>query len=212
MTEKLKKQAIKNIPVAELELNIGQIDSVPRNPRFIKDERYAALKKSIENDPEMLDYRTLLVYPLAGGHYVILCGNMRYLAAKELGFREMPCYVLPADTPKEKLRAYIVKDNIAFGQNDWDMLANEWELDELQDFGIECNFLDPDLLEDPLARVSELSDDTYEKPEISLLECPYCHHIDSASRFKKAKGNIPVECADGGKTTPTQEKSDENIS
>lgn len=133
----LKKQKIK---LSELHLNTGQIKDVPQNARFIKDERFEALKKSIQDDPEMLDLRELIVYD-NGGELVIIMGNMRYRAMKELGIKDAPVKILPQETTAKKLRAYIQKDNIAFGQNDWDLLANEWDLGELMDFGLECDFL-----------------------------------------------------------------------
>lgn len=130
----------KQIPLSKLHLNTGQIKDVPKNPRFIKDERFAALKKSIEDDPEMLQLRELVAYD-NNGELVVILGNMRYRAMKELGYKDAPVKVLPAETDAKKLRAYIQKDNIAFGQNDWDLLGNEWDVEELQDFGLECDFL-----------------------------------------------------------------------
>lgn len=130
----------KKIPLSKLHLNTGQIKDVPKNPRFIKDERFAALKKSIEDDPEMLSLRELVAYD-NNGELVVILGNMRYRAMKELGYKDAPVKVLPAETDAKKLRAYIQKDNIAFGQNDWDLLGNEWDIEELQDFGLECEFL-----------------------------------------------------------------------
>lgn len=130
----------KKIPLSKLHLNTGQIKDVPKNPRFIKDERFAALKKSIEDDPEMLNLRELVAYD-NNGELVVILGNMRYRAMKELGYKDAPVKVLPAETDAKKLRAYIQKDNIAFGQNDWDLLGNEWDVEELQDFGLECDFL-----------------------------------------------------------------------
>lgn len=130
----------KQIPLSKLHLNTGQIKDVPKNPRFIKDERFAALKKSIEDDPEMLNLRELVAYD-NNGELVVILGNMRYRAMKELGYKDAPVKVLPAETDAKKLRAYIQKDNIAFGQNDWDLLGNEWDIEELQDFGLECDFL-----------------------------------------------------------------------
>lgn len=130
----------KQIPLSKLHLNTGQIKDVPKNPRFIKDERFAALKKSIEDDPEMLNLRELVAYD-NNGELVVILGNMRYRAMKELGYKDAPVKVLPAETDAKKLRAYIQKDNIAFGQNDWDLLGNEWDVEELQDFGLECDFL-----------------------------------------------------------------------
>lgn len=130
----------KQIPLSKLHLNTGQIKDVPKNPRFIKDERFAALKKSIEDDPEMLSLRELVAYD-NNGELVVILGNMRYRAMKELGYKDAPVKVLPTETKAKKLRAYIQKDNIAFGQNDWDLLGNEWDVTELEDFGLECDFL-----------------------------------------------------------------------
>lgn len=130
----------KQIPLSKLHLNTGQIKDVPKNPRFIKDERFAALKKSIEDDPEMLNLRELVAYD-NNGELVVILGNMRYRAMKELGYKDAPVKVLPPETEAKKLRAYIQKDNIAFGQNDWDLLGNEWDVAELEDFGLECDFL-----------------------------------------------------------------------
>lgn len=131
----------KTIKLSDLHLNTGQIKDVPKNLRFIKDERYEALKKSIEDDPEMLQLRELVAYD-NNGELVVILGNMRYRAMKELGYKDAPVKVLPPETDAKKLRAYIQKDNIAFGQNDWDLLGNEWDVEELQDFGLECEFLE----------------------------------------------------------------------
>lgn len=126
----------KNIKIADLEVNNGQIDGLPKNPRFIKDNRFKALVKSIEDAPEMLDYRTLLVFP-HDKKFVIIAGNMRFRACKEIGYKELPCYVLPEETPAYKLREYAIKDNIGFGADDWDILMNEWDTQELKDWGYE---------------------------------------------------------------------------
>lgn len=125
-----------NIAVALLQCNEGQIEGLPRNPRFIKDERFKKLVKSLQDDPEMLDLRELIVYP-HGKHFVVIGGNMRLRAGKELGFETMPCKILPADTPIEKLKAYVIKDNNAFGNDDFDLLANEWDVEFLEDMGME---------------------------------------------------------------------------
>lgn len=127
---------IQNIKITQLETNNGQIEGLPKNPRFIKDNRFKALVKSIEDAPEMLDYRTLLVVP-HDKKYVIVAGNMRFRACKELGYKELPCYVLPEETPAEKLMEYAIKDNVGFGQDDWDLLSNEWDTQELKDWGME---------------------------------------------------------------------------
>jgi len=126
----------KNINIKDLTTNDGQIEGLPKNPRQIRDHRYEKLKKSIEDAPEMLQLRELLVYP-HGGKFVIIGGNMRYRACKEIGYKELPCKVLDAETPVEKLRQYAIKDNENFGEYDWDVVANEWDTAELEDWGVE---------------------------------------------------------------------------
>ena len=127
---------IKTIKIKDLATNDGQIEGLPKNPRQIRDHRYEKLKKSIDDAPEMLQLRELLVYP-HGGKFVIIGGNMRYRACKELGYKELPCKVLDAETPVEKLRQYAIKDNENFGEYDWDVVANEWDTAELEDWGVE---------------------------------------------------------------------------
>ena len=92
--------------------------------------------KSIQDSPEMLELRELIVYP-HGERYVVVCGNLRLRACKELGLTEVPCKVLPLDTPAKKLREYASKDNVSFGENDKDIMRNEWNVSELQDWGVE---------------------------------------------------------------------------
>lgn len=131
-----------NIAVALLQCNEGQIEGLPRNPRFIKDERFKALVKSLQDDPEMLDLRECIVYP-HGKHFVVIGGNMRLRAGKELGFETMPCKILKPDTPLEKLKRYAEKDNIAFGSWDFGLLASEWDAESLEDCGFDFgNFFD----------------------------------------------------------------------
>ena len=132
------------LPLTALAKNDGQIDGLPANPRFIKDDKFAKLKTSIQENPEMLALRELLVYPIpnAKDRYIILGGNMRYSAMVELGYTEAPCKVIPADATIEQLRAYTLKDNSGYGEWDWDLLSGEWELDELDAAGIDLPFLE----------------------------------------------------------------------
>lgn len=116
--------------------NDGQIPGLPANPRLIKDARYEKLKNSIKEDPEMLEYRGLLVIPFHQ-KYIAIGGNMRLRAALELGFKQMPCEIVPEDTPIEKLMAYTIKDNIGYGEWDLDMIANEWPVQDLDSWGFE---------------------------------------------------------------------------
>ena len=137
--ELLKSQ---NIELSKLETNKGQIEGLPKNPRLIKDAKFEKLKKSIEGNPEMLGMREVLVYP-HGSKYVIIGGNMRFQACKELQFETVPCKVLSKDTTAEQLRAITIKDNVGFGEHDWELLANEWDSVELEEWGLEVpNFED----------------------------------------------------------------------
>lgn len=125
------------LAVSLLDFNKGQLKGLPKNPRFFRDYRYEAMKKSIEESPEMLQLRELIVYPYHEGRYVVVCGNLRLRACKELGYKELPCKILDPSTPERKLREYATKDNVNFGENDIDIMVNEWDKDELQCWGVE---------------------------------------------------------------------------
>lgn len=124
----------RNIPISKIEANKGQIEGLPKNPR--KKTRIEALVRSISDAPEMLTLRELLVVE-HGAKFVAIGGNMRLAACKKLGYREVPCKVLPADTPVEKLREYVIKDNAAFGENDWAALQSDWDASDLTAWGME---------------------------------------------------------------------------
>lgn len=124
------------IDISLIEVNDGQIKDVPSNPRSISTEKMEALKRSIQSLPDMLSMRELLVYPL-NGKYIVLGGNMRYRACMQIGYKHVPCKVIPKETPAEKLRAIVMQDNNPYGKTDWDMIANEWDLEELKDWNID---------------------------------------------------------------------------
>lgn len=114
--------------------NEGQLKGLPKNPRFIRDKDYQDLMKSIKEDPEMTQIREVIVYPFKE-NYIIIAGNMRFRAMCELKFKSIPCKVLPKEFPVKKLRAIATKDNIHSGKDDWDIIANEWDTEELQEWG-----------------------------------------------------------------------------
>lgn len=137
-----KKIEIKMYPLEKLELNEGQLKGLGKNPRYIKEGEFEKLKKSISDSPEFLEARPLLAYPLDNGNYIVIAGNMRLRAARELDFKEIPCYIFDKKTPIKKLKEYTIKDNVEFGSTDWDELANgDWEVEDLQDWGVDCSFL-----------------------------------------------------------------------
>ena len=158
---------IRTIPIKQLEVNKGQIEGLPQNPRFIRDHRYEALKKSIADAPEMLSLRELLVMP-HGKKFVVVGGNMRLRACKDLGYEEVPCKVLDKDTPVEKLREYAIKDNNGFGEDDWDILANEWDEVELLDWGME---LPPEWGEDKKGGGGHAEEDDFDESAVTESVC-----------------------------------------
>lgn len=124
------------LKLSKLEANRGQIEGLPKNPRIIKDEKFKKLVKSIEENPEMTSLREILVYP-HGNKYVVVGGNMRLKAMKELGYKEAPCKIIPEETTVEQLKAYTIKDNSGFGEWDYDILNAEWDLQLLSDCAID---------------------------------------------------------------------------
>jgi len=131
----------------------NKLKTNPNNPRAIRKDQLDKLVKSLREFPEMLEARPIVVNP----DYVVLGGNMRLKAAMQAGLKEVPVYVASWDEAKNK--EFIIKDNLAFGEWDWDMLANEWEADELNDWGLEVPMLEDETegLTDP--------DDVPEVPE-----------------------------------------------
>ena len=127
---------IQSVKISDLSPNTGQVEGLPKNPRIIKDERYKKLLKSIKEDPEMLQLREVIAYRYKG-LLIVIAGNMRLKACKELGFKEIPCKILPEDTPLQKLKAYTIKDNVAFGDHDFELLELDWEIEELEGWGVE---------------------------------------------------------------------------
>ncbi|MDR0864968.1 MAG: ParB N-terminal domain-containing protein [Candidatus Symbiothrix sp.] len=127
---------IQKIKLTELEANQGQIEGLPVNPRQIHQSKFEKLKKSLQEDPEMLELREILVFQY-GKKYIVIGGNMRYRAAIELGIKELPCKIIPPETSVQKLKAYTIKDNASFGDWSYDDLANEWDSKELEDWGVD---------------------------------------------------------------------------
>ena len=114
----------------------SKLKTNPNNPRAIRKDQLDKLVKSLREFPEMLEARPIVVDP----DFVVLGGNMRLKAAQLAGLTEVPVYVASWEEAKHK--EFIIKDNLAFGEWDWDMLANEWDAEELGDWGLEIPFED----------------------------------------------------------------------
>jgi len=113
-------------------VKIKDIKSNPNNPRVIKDDKFHKLCESIKAFPKMLELRPIVV----NDDMVVLGGNMRLKALKHLGLTEAPV-IKASELTEEQQRQFIIKDNVGFGEWDWDMLANEWDTSELSDWGLE---------------------------------------------------------------------------
>ena len=110
---------------------ISQLIPNPDNPRFIKDDKFKKLVQSIKDFPEMLKLRAIVI----NLDKMVLGGNMRLKAAIDAGLKEVP--VVIADLSKEQEKEFIIKDNLGFGQWDWDIIANEWDTDKLSEWGLD---------------------------------------------------------------------------
>ena len=117
-------------------LPIGKIKANPNNPRTIKDDKFFKLVQSLKDLPEMAKVRPVVV----NQDMVVLGGNMRLKAMKEAGWKEAPVEIV--DWDEEKQRQFIIKDNVGFGEWDWEMLANEWDAEQLDDWGLTLPIFD----------------------------------------------------------------------
>lgn len=149
------------IRLTDLEQNKGQVEGLPSNPREWTRTDLDHLITSIKETPELLEARGLIVYPHEG-KYIILGGNMRFSALREMNEVDAPCYVMPEDTPIEKLREIIIKDNGAFGSWDYDMLANEWDDLPLKEWGVDVAWDAVHLEEVAPQERAEVEDDDFD--------------------------------------------------
>ena len=134
-------------------VKISEVKTNPKNPRLIKDDKFKKLVKSIQEFPQMLELRPIVV----DENNIILGGNMRYKACKEVGLKEV--FIVKAeDLTEQQKDEFIVKDNVGFGEWDWDILANEWDTEKLDEWGL-------DLPVDLSVKELEAEEDEFEVPE-----------------------------------------------
>jgi site-specific DNA-methyltransferase (adenine-specific) len=135
------------------QVKISEVKTNPKNPRLIKDDKFRKLVKSIQEFPQMLELRPIVV----DENNIVLGGNMRLKACKEAGLKEV--YIVKAENLTELQKdEFIVKDNVGFGEWDWDILANEWDAEKLDEWGLD---LPVDL---SVQEVLEAEEDDYEVP------------------------------------------------
>lgn len=159
-------------------IKISELKKNPNNPRLIKDDKFQKLVKSIQDFPKMMELRPIII----NDQNIVLGGNMRLAALKELGYKEIPDeWVKQAkDLTQEQQNEFIVKDNVSFGAWDWDTLANEWESDDLADWGLDVPIFldeptDEDLISDgkkkpPILKITFESPEQLQKAEIDIQE------------------------------------------
>jgi len=135
-----------------LTVNISEIKTNPNNPRVIKDDKFKKLVKSIQDFPEMLNIRPIVV----NSDMIVLGGNMRLKACREAGLKEIPI-IYAENLTEEQQREFIIKDNVGFGEWDWEDLGNNWDKDELEEWGLDLPEFEKEVL--------EATDDGYEIPE-----------------------------------------------
>ena len=120
-------------------MKISNLKNNPNNPRFIKDDKFEKLKKSISDFPEMMEKRPIVCVTDVDGKIYHLGGNMRLKALQELKYKEIPdSWVQMADEwTEEQRKEFVIKDNVGFGEWDWEQLANEWDSEKLEDWGLD---------------------------------------------------------------------------
>ena len=123
---------------------ITEIKSNPNNPRLIKDHKFKQLVKSIQDFPQMLELRPIVI----DENNMVLGGNMRLKACLEAGLNDVPVIHANNLTEAQK-KEFIIKDNISFGEHDWDALANEWNIIELDEWGLDIPAFANNDIEEP---------------------------------------------------------------
>jgi len=120
-------------------MKVSQLKNNPTNPRVIKDDKFNKLLKSIEEFPEMMEKRPMVCVTDVDGKIYPLGGNMRLKAIKELGFKDIPdsWIVMADDWTDEKRKEFTIKDTVGFGEWDWDELANTWDSEQLEEWGLD---------------------------------------------------------------------------
>lgn len=146
-----------------MKLDINKIKPNPNNPRTIKDDNFKKLVQSLKDFPEMAEVREVVV----NKDHVILGGNMRFKAMQEAGWTEIPVKIV--DWSEEKQREFIIKDNVSGGDWDWDLIANEWDIEELNDWGLDLPSWDSDQNVDTNKEI-----DAEGLLSENAIECPRC--------------------------------------
>jgi len=168
-------------------VKINEVKPNPKNPRIIKDDKFKKLVKSIQEFPDMLNKRPLIVFTDTDGKYVVLGGNMRLKALKELNYKEVPI-ILADEWTEEQKAEFLIKDNVGFGEWDWDSLANEWDSEKLNTWGLEVPIFSNDINLDDFFEENDIKEEKEEKFTI-LLEYSEEDYTEVIELFGKKAGS-----------------------
>jgi ParB-like chromosome segregation protein Spo0J len=141
-------------------VKISEVKSNPNNPRLIKDDKFKKLVKSIQEFPEMLSLRPIVV----NADMIVLGGNMRLKACKEAGLKEVDI-IKADDLTEEQQKQFIIKDNVGFGEWDWEDLANNWDAEQLTDWGLDI----PEFKQIDESEADDLSDKIKSEYRIEVI-------------------------------------------
>jgi hypothetical protein len=162
-------------------VKIGKVKPNEENPRYIRDSKFKELVKSIKDFPEMLDIRPIIV----DEDMIVLGGNMRLKACTEAGLKEVPTLMVKGWSD-EKKKEFVVKDNLGFGQWDWDILANTYDADKLEEWGMQV-FIPAEINVDDF--FGEGSTEESEKMIKIVLEFPEDQHQIVMDKFADLEGS-----------------------
>jgi len=145
-------------------MKLSDIKANPNNPRIIKDDKFKKLVQSLKEFPKMMELRPMVI----NEDNIVLGGNMRLRALKDLGYKEIPDgWVKKAsELTEDEQRRFIIADNVGFGEHDWEMLANEWDSEQLEEWGLDL----PEIQSELDKEYEDLSDDLKETFEI-VVSC-----------------------------------------
>lgn len=168
-------------------MRLSEIYINPNNPRLIKDERFKKLCQSIREFPKMMSLRSIII----DEDGMILGGNMRFKALKELGYKEVPDEWVKrySELTEDEKQRFIIADNIGFGEYDWDILANEWDKNDLIEWG-----LDIPELNKVIKKTEELKD--FARSHVLISYHPD-QHLEIQKFLEQLNGleNIEIEIA-----------------
>ena len=170
-------------------VKISDVKTNPKNPRLIKDDKFKKLVKSIQEFPQMLELRPIVV----DENNIVLGGNMRLKACIEVGLKEV--FIVQAqDLTEEQKNEFIVKDNVGFGEWDWDLLANEWNVEKLDEWGLTMPFYSNDEinLDDFFEENNESKDEKF-KIILEYSEEDYAEVTELFKNFTGSKEQIIVD-------------------